>query len=332
MTIEEKYDVLETIEAGYNSKVFKVIDEQGRLCAIKRLRTWGDCRRPPDHLFEEFSEEIKIYQLLKGIEGVPQIYDFHLDDNPSYLEENYLVMSWVEGKMASEFWARHYDLALITPEKITKVYDILSELDKKGVIHNDLWATNILFGENNASIIDFNMGKVVNPLILYEYEQKDYFSNLKGFNRLFLDNFLADLYCEKGRDEFKKFYLHIAKCEYDFYKKKAVFMLAHDEHNKANYLLKRAIETGKKINNPETLEKEGVSRIFGFCMKEISRNKTRRIFPQVFAVNLPRVLKIVSENPELLDKKTRKILSATAKNSPLVSDMMRSEIIKMRTY
>lgn len=303
MNIEDKYEILDVIESGYNSIVFKVQIPEFGLCAVKRLRSKHEFRRSTDNAFAEFFKEIEIYKRLKGLKGFPQIYDFYLDEKA--LEKNYLIMSWVDGKMVSDLWAQHYDLSLITPEKITKIYHLLLEMDKKGIIHNDLWATNILFAEEDVSIIDFNLGQIVNPLILYEYKHKDYFSNLKVFNRLFLDNFLADVYEKKGSQVFNAFYMHIANCEYDFYKQKAVFMLANNEPQKADYLLKSAMEIKRKINQPKSLEKEGLKRILAFSVKQAFKNKKRE---NVFKVNYQRVLKIISENPDLLTPKIQAYL------------------------
>lgn len=316
MTIEKCYKILDVIETGYNSMVFKVEIPGIGLCAIKRLRRKDDFRRSAHNVLVEFAKEIEIYQRLKGVDGVPQIYDFSRNHDENLLEENYFIMTWEDGKVASSLWGRHYDLGLITPENLGKIYDTLLEMDKRGVIHNDLWANNILFRENGVTIIDFNLGKVVNPLILYEYKHKDYYSNLTCFNRLFVDNFLADVYDQKGLAEFNRFNKHIAECEYDFYKKKSVFMLAHDEPRHADYLLKRAMEVKRKLNNPDALEKEGLERILNFSAEQAFANRNRRNFVPVFKVNMPRVLKIITENPQLLTPKVQKGLLAMAENCP----------------
>ena len=93
-------------------------------------------------------------------------------------------------------------------------------------------------------------------------------------------------------------------------------MLAHDEPRHADYLLKRAMEVKRKLNNPDALEKEGLERILNFSAEQAFANRNRRNFVPVFKVNMPRVLKIITENPQLLTPKVQKGLLAMAENCP----------------
>ena len=86
MTIEKCYKILDVIETGYNSMVFKVEIPGIGLCAIKRLRRKDDFRRSAHNVLVEFAKEIEIYQRLKGVDGVPQIYDFSRNHDENLLE------------------------------------------------------------------------------------------------------------------------------------------------------------------------------------------------------------------------------------------------------
>lgn len=269
---ENSLGVLDVINTGTFAQILK-FNLQDKTYAVKRLYPYK-ITQPKDllpkkrpSLEQQLKNEIAIYKKLKGVKGVPQLYLYNAGDKSNLLN-NYIVTSWAEGKIPTKDGAI-YDTELVLPN-LSKVYETLTEFDRKGVLHGDLWAGNILFSEKGVNIIDFNDSKIFNP-------QKEYkISNLDDFKKRFLNIFLADIYHRQGKSKFLEVYRYCLNLE-----------------------KKYRINKNNDIESPQNLEKQAIktiydSNIYWAKMMKIRENQGD------FRYYLERASKLKSENPEIL--------------------------------
>ncbi len=285
--------VLDVINTGTFAQVLK-FKPQNRIFAIKRLYPYKIIQPQGDllpikrqSLEQQLKNEIAVYKKLKGVDGVPQLYLYNVGDKKNPLN-NYIVTSWAKGKMPTKDGAI-YDTELVT-KNLSQIYNTLAEFDKRGVLHGDLWAGNILFSEKGVNIIDFNDSEIFNP-------QKEYkISNLDDFKRRFLNIFLSDVYHRKGKKEFLQTYSDCLKLEGNF------LTIKKESSNNAKaktYFDEKIKEIENSLKDPKLLENQAIniiydSNIYWAKMMRIRENQGD------FRYYLERASKLKSENPEIL--------------------------------
>jgi predicted Ser/Thr protein kinase len=222
--IKLKHDsigVKKIINSGYLARVFRYESVTGKTYAIKKTWPEGQQKHATANPVKQLNDEIKAYKKLGDIKGIPQLYGHSNEsDNSNILENHFLILEWVEGKPVSTD-GTFYEFDKINKEKLKKIFDLMFEFDKKGVLHNDLWAANILFTDNDVNIIDFNRSEFFDPH--KEYSK----SNLQSFKERFLHRYLSDINDRLGEDKFLEVYKDILDLEINLLNKRAEFELSN---------------------------------------------------------------------------------------------------------
>ena len=104
--------------------------------------------------FSYLLNEYKVYEILKGYNHIPKIYDCFKKDN-----NNYLVMEILGPSLESTFKKYNKKFSLSTVLNIgLQILDILEHIHSKNIIHKDIKPDCFLIGNNDKSkifIIDF---------------------------------------------------------------------------------------------------------------------------------------------------------------------------------
>ena len=285
--------VLDVINTGTFAQILK-FKPHNQIYAIKRLYPYK-IKQPQGDLLptkrqsleQQLKNEIAVYKKLKGVNEVPQLYLYNAGDkkNPS---NNYIVTGWAEGRIPTRDGAI-YDAKLVLKD-LPQLFKTLAEFDNRGVLHNDLWAGNILFSKKGINIIDFNDSKIFNP-------QKEYkISNLDDLKKRFLNIFLSDVYHRKGKKEFLQTYNECLKLEHRF------LIVKKESSNSIKvkiYFDEKIKEIENSIKNSQLLENQAINTIYDSNIYWAKMMKIRENQGD-FRYYLERASKLKLENPEIL--------------------------------
>lgn len=104
--------------------------------------------------------------------------------------------------------------------------DNILELDKAGIMHNDLWMPNIMVDKNSVNLIDYDYAKMFNPLTSSDNRVPGNISlnsNLFDFEMLGLETYIN--YLDKtNTGEAKVFFKNYLEVKSEFHKKRAEFL------------------------------------------------------------------------------------------------------------
>ncbi len=252
---KDSKNVLEICDIGFLAEIIKYFSpETKKTYAIKRAWNSDKIKQPGTDQLEMMKAESQIYKKLADVKKVPKFYFYkgNFTNNENSELDNYMILSWIDGKMSSSKGIS-YDHKLVNPKTVSKIYEVLYDIDNAGVIHNDLWAGNILFTKRDVNIIDFNRAKVFD--VGKDYKQ----NNLESFKTRFLDRYLSDLYSTKGEKELVSVYEKILKSESKYYAKKSDFYKRNKNHPAADYY-KNKRETAQKILTSKEMIKKSAIR------------------------------------------------------------------------
>lgn len=293
--------VIEVVGTGYLAQVFKYQSpKSGKIYAVKKL--W------PEHLkkhttadpVKQLDDEIQAYKKLKNVKNIPKLYGYSNEcDKKDANADHFIIVEWVEGKPVSKD-STFYDLEKIDKSRLKKIFDLIYEFDKRGVLQNDLWSANILFTDKDINIIDFNRSSFFNCSKNYEK------SNLKDFKERFLWRYLSDIYHRSGEEKFFKIYKDTLKLEIDFLNRKSVSEL-FKHNNKGARELQIQAKSLKSLTDNQIKEK---------ALKEIYESDLRcaRIYSKYFEFNdnqavesFKRARIIQEQHPNLLEDRKKLI-------------------------
>ncbi len=250
--------VTATNSTGYLAQIFKYKSSIfSKTYAIKKVWPKDMAKHITANPTEQLATEAKVYEKLKGVKNIPEFYFYKGDfsNNSNAIDNNYLVMSWVDGESASNN-GTFYNLGLIDNKKLEKIFSLLSKFDEKGILHNDLWAGNILFTKNDVNIIDFNRSVLFDPL--KEPEK----SNLESFKERFLWRYLSDVYKQKGEGESVNIYKYICNLEQNLLLQRANLLLSNGQEEDAKRLESKSANIRLRINDPKLMKQETIDTIY----------------------------------------------------------------------
>ena len=267
--------VLDVINTGTFAQILK-FKPHNQIYAIKRLYPYK-IKQPQGDLLptkrqsleQQLKNEIAVYKKLKGVNEVPQLYLYNAGDkkNPS---NNYIVTGWAEGRIPTQDGAI-YDTKLVL-KNLLQLFETLAEFDNSGVLHNDLWAGNILFSKKRINIIDFNDSK------------------------RFLNIFLSDVYHRKGKKEFLQTYNECLKLEHRFL---TVKKESSNSIKAKIYFDEKIKEIENSIKNSQLLENQAINTIYDSNIYWAKMMKIRENQGD-FRYYLERASKLKLENSEIL--------------------------------
>ena len=291
---ENSQNVEQVISTGTFAQIFKYAID-GKNYAIKRL--YPNEIVQPQHglvpmvhesLQTQLQKEIEVYTKLKGVSCVPNLYDYNIDYNN--FSNNYIVTDWIDGKIATKNGAI-YDTNLVNKKNLSKLFRILSEFDKKGVLHNDLWAGNILFTKSDVKLIDFNDAKIFNPQEQYKL------TNINDFKLRFLNIMLSDVYHRFGKESFLKLYRRCLGFEKEYYTDKINFY--KNNENAKKYYENKIKNIDTILHNEENFTKSAIKTIYDsniYWAKMMQIRKTQGDYKYY----LERAAKIRKENSDII--------------------------------
>lgn len=160
--ILNKYKVIEENDSGSFSTVYKVMDDNNQLFAIKKVSIpLSDKKKEKiikekninedinDYLVRIIENEKIIYNKLKNSKQLLSFKEFVQDNN-----DYYFIMDYVEDIKT------YYDKNVITTRDIIllsiDICDSLIELEKNNMIHGDIKPSNIFISDNSYLLGDFS--------------------------------------------------------------------------------------------------------------------------------------------------------------------------------
>ena len=117
--------IVKGIWSGHNAKAeLKVIELSGKRFVVKDFSGKGILSRSGIAKLL-IKREYKIYSLLKGIKGIPEVY--HKIDDEAF------IMEYIDAKPLKDFYRD-----LVPPIFVTRLEKLVKDMHQRGVIHLDL--------------------------------------------------------------------------------------------------------------------------------------------------------------------------------------------------
>lgn len=284
---------------GYLAEIIKYFSPSAKKnYAIKRVFSPDKAKHQTANPVEQTRIEANIYKRLGRIKNIPKFYYYkgNWGDDAKNLLDNYLILDWVDGVQASEKGI-FYNPDLVNSKTLGKLYKTLAAIDKVGVIHNDLWAGNILFKKNDVNLIDFNRSYTFNP----QKQIKE--NNIDSFKTRFVNRFLSDTYQRCGEKKLLETYKICLKAEINYYKSKQFFYFRAKNNNGFLYYKQLADKLNLELKNQEILKQNAIKTVFE------SDINCAEIFAKYFefqddetSFHFQKALNILNNYPEIINK------------------------------
>lgn len=313
-------NVKEINQKGYLAEVIKYVGPlTGKIYAIKRIRANDAAKHAHTNLMEAMEKESLMYQKLGKMEGIPEFYYYH--SNPNQATDNYLIMSWVDGRCSSRKGI-YYNSDLVTQKVIGKMFQIMYNFDKKGVIHNDLWAANMLIDGEDVNIIDFNRAYTYNPQTQFSE------NNLGEFKKRFLHRYFADLYQRKGEQACLEVYRNSIQEEIKYHSKKSWYYLLRGNLKGFSHYRTQARNLKTELKNPQLMRQNAIQIIFDsnvHCAETFAKHFE---FAQTEAAfHCKRALRVMNEQQQIVGKEKLDLLNANITVISRLSEIIASKNI-----
>ena len=175
-----RYTKLECVGQGGTCKVFKVITQQRKVLAVKRIRLTGGHAK--EDAIANFLSEIALLERLRGRANIIQLIDSEVIRQEGLI---YLVLEFGETDLAqllarraaSRAAASAQPQASLDDDVIARVADnqnflrlyfqqmceAVATIHAERIIHSDLKPANFLIVEGSLKLIDFGIAKAVAP-------------------------------------------------------------------------------------------------------------------------------------------------------------------------
>lgn len=296
---KDSKNVLAVNDIGYLAEIIKYFDPKSKKTyAIKRVWSPEKAKHQTADPIKQMEIEANVYQKLKGIKNIPQFYFYNgnfAKEKNSFLN-NYLIVGWMDGVPVSSKGA-YYDFDLVTTKNIKKIFELLNKFDNAGVIHNDLWAANILFQKNNVNIIDFNRSYVYN-------QHKDFRkNNLDSFKVRFLNRYFSDVYQRQGESNYLNIYKACLNFEKDYYESKQAFYLKNKNNEASLYYQECADKLKNEVKNPELMRQNAMKTIFESDIHTGDSFAKYFEFEEGEAIfNYKNALDVLKKNPDIIEQ------------------------------
>ena len=176
LSIKDKdYTLIGQIGRGGSSIVFRALDENNQMRAIKRV----DLSEIDPKQAEDFKNEISHLEKLKGHERIIEIFGWEqkrLRESSTNCNEEYLfvVMECGEKDLGTLLKELSKDNKGLTDNKIKFYWEEMLEavqvIHREGIVHRDLKPGNFVIVGGRIKLIDFGIGKNMGPsLYLFQY-------------------------------------------------------------------------------------------------------------------------------------------------------------------
>jgi tRNA A-37 threonylcarbamoyl transferase component Bud32 len=159
-----RYLVHKLLDGGGMGAVYLAEDTQvfNRLCVVKEMLPYFTTPAERQQAEQNFEREARLLANLRH-PGIPQLYDYFIENN-----NYYLVMEWVEGETLEKRLARQGKPLLETDvlEYAQQLAGILDYMARQNppVIHRDIKPANVIGGDDGqVKLVDFGIAKTAAP-------------------------------------------------------------------------------------------------------------------------------------------------------------------------
>lgn len=154
------YIILKTIGRGGSSVVFKVINTNGEVMALKRVKVeYSSYSRT---MMESYANEISLLKKLRGSPNIVQLYDSEVDYKNGMIQ---LVMEYGEmdlnmriGKATMESRGMGENFIRLMWEQMLEAVQVIHQAR---IVHSDLKPANFILVQGNLKLIDFGIAKAI---------------------------------------------------------------------------------------------------------------------------------------------------------------------------
>ncbi|KAG5439823.1 hypothetical protein PCANB_000105 [Pneumocystis canis] len=150
------YNRLDLIGRGGSSKVFRVMDQNHKIFALKKVHF----DKADKSAVVNFKDEIKLLKKLSGHERIIKLYDSEINDAKGYLimimeigeiDLSHLLAKQHQRPLDINFVRLYWDQML---QAVQAVHD-------QKIVHSDLKPANFLLVEGSLKLIDFGIAKAI---------------------------------------------------------------------------------------------------------------------------------------------------------------------------
>lgn len=315
-------NVLEINDIGYLAEILKYFKPNSRKTyAIKRVWSSDKAKQQSANPIEQMRVEAGIYKKIKRLKNIPKFYYYkgNFNKGESSLLDNYLIMSWVDGKTVSKKGV-FYDFSLVDSKKIKKIYNMMLKFDNAGVIHNDLWAGNILFTKKGVNIVDFNRS--------YVYNAKDNFkeNNLSSFKTRFLNRYFSDVYRRQGENAYFEVYKDCLKSEINYYKSKQTYYSRVKNSKGESYYKGLGENLALELSDSELMKQNAIKTVFNTdvnCAEVFS--KYFELGEDEAGLHFKKALDVLNNHPGVIGRKKSNLLKS---NIMLILNLNKAMIVQ----
>lgn len=150
------YNRLDLIGRGGSSKVFRVMDQNNKMFALKKVHF----DKADKNAIINFKDEIELLKKLSGHERIIKLYDSEINDTKGYLtmileigeiDLSHLLAKQHQRPLDINFVRLYWDQML---QAVQAVHD-------QKIVHSDLKPANFLLVEGSLKLIDFGIAKAI---------------------------------------------------------------------------------------------------------------------------------------------------------------------------
>lgn len=304
---EKSPNVSKMVNIGNWGQIIKYIDPQTKTAyAIKRL--WHSFSNIDDanEAIKKLKAEAEIYKQLGKSKELPKFhyYNHDISCSKNSLSNNYLIMNWLDGKTPSND-GFFYDFKLIDLKAIKNTFKSINKLDEAGVIHDDLWAGNILIDKNKVHLIDFDSCFIFNP----KTEFKN--NNLSNLKLKFLHPYFSDIYQRQGEEAYLKTYKECLKLEISYNRKKELFYLKNKNIEGCRYYKNLNVELSNELKDSQKMRTQAIQKIFNsslYCAELYAKSILDE--GNLACYSYKRILGLMKKHPQIVDNEKFELIKS----------------------
>lgn len=150
------YSRLELIGKGGSSKVYKIMNMQGKILAMKKVKLDG----ADESMILSYMNEITLLNRLKGCDSIIKLYDSEIDNVNRYIT---ITMEYGEIDLAKLL---HRQQGKAINENFIRLYwqqmlEAVHAIHEERIVHSDLKPANFLVVEGSLKLIDFGIANAI---------------------------------------------------------------------------------------------------------------------------------------------------------------------------
>lgn len=154
------YIILKSIGRGGSSVVFKVINMNGEVMALKRVKV--EYSSHSRAMMESYANEISLLKKLRGSPNIVQLYDSEVDYKNGMIQ---LVMEYGEMDLSARLGKANMESKGMGENFIRLMWEQMLEavqvIHQAKIVHSDLKPANFILVQGTLKLIDFGIAKAI---------------------------------------------------------------------------------------------------------------------------------------------------------------------------